>query len=233
MAPVGLSAPTRSVPARPAPITDEHSVLLWQTCGYADELIETAESAGPLVPAYEAMLGFLHYRLLPYLAGEESRLGPDGLCDPHLVRTVLADHDRIRDDVENVEGSRTRRLLALSAGVLVERLGRHVQREEAWVCDPASPADPARSDVAGWAVPLLLADDIELDALPVEDRDVLVLERLRRMRAGETLRLHADHDLHGLWRRHTRGSRGTHAWVYEQTGPRWSVRVTRRDPHAG
>ncbi len=227
--PASLSIPARFHPARAAGIADEHSVLLWQTCAYADELIETADSHRRLAPTYDAMLGFLHHRLLPYLVGEESRLGETALRDAHLAHTLLADHDRLRDDVENVEASRTRRLLSLAAAALVERLGRHVQREESWVTD-ATAHEPARpTDLASWALPLLLDDDIEIDALPAEGRDVLVLERLRRMRPGESVRLHAGHDLHPLWLRHQRGSRGAHAWVYEENGPRrWSVRVTRR-----
>jgi uncharacterized protein (DUF2249 family) len=210
-------------------LVDEHSVLLWQTCAYADELTDAAESGRPLTPAFDALLEFLHYRLLPYLRDEERQLAPSKLRDEHMTRLLLADHERLRADVDNVESSRSRRLLTLAADVLVDRLDHHVRREECWVADPSAGATVG-VETEAWAVPLLLTDDIDLDALPAEHVSSLVLGRLQRMRAGETVRLHARHDLHELWRRHHAGSSDTHAWVYEADGPDdWIARITRRD----
>lgn len=88
-------------------------------------------------PAYDAMLEFLHHRLLPYLRDEERRLPPSTLRDEHMTRLLLTDHERLRADVDNIESSRTRRLLALASGVLVDR---HVRREGRWVADLGSDA---------------------------------------------------------------------------------------------
>lgn len=209
------------------PLVDEHSVLLWQTCAYAEDLTDAAQSGQRLTPAFDAMLGFLHYRLLPYLSDEERQLPPTKLRDEHMTGLLLLDHERLRADVHNVEASRTRRLLTLACGVLVDRLDHHVRREEHWVTDPTAGGS---ADVDEWALPLLLSDDIDLAALPVEHQDRLVLQRLQRMHRGESLRLHAAHDLHPLWRRHHSCSPDTHAWVYEADGPsNWIARVTRRD----
>jgi uncharacterized protein (DUF2249 family) len=225
-----IAPPSAGPGAEPVAIADEHSVLLWQTAAYAEDLTDAARSSRRLTPAYDAMLGFLHYRLLPYLSAEEREIDPGRLRDEHLTRQLMADHERLRADVDNVESSRTRRLLMLAAEVLVDRLDHHMRREEAWVTDACADVDLPNLDIdEQWALPLLLRGDIDLDALPETVRDALVLGRLQRMRRGETLRLHASHDLHDLWRRHHRLDAASHAWVYEQSGPtEWVARVTRR-----
>ena len=163
--------------ARPAGLTlaDEHDVLLWQTCSYADDLIEAVESGQPAADAHDAMLEFAHYRLLPYLSHEERELPANELRDDHLAQLLLDDHARIRHGVHSIEAGRTRQLLALAADELVERLARHIRREQAWLIrDVAAPADPATS--ASWALPLVLADEIDVDALPAEVREDLVVQ---------------------------------------------------------
>jgi uncharacterized protein (DUF2249 family) len=215
---------------RTGSLVDEHSVLLWQTCAYVENLTDAVQSRQRVTPAYDAMLQFLHYGLLPYLSKEERQFPPSKLRDEHLSRLLLADHERLRDDVDNIEGSRTRRLLTLASDVLVDRLDRHIRREESWIRNPSS-GTVTDADLDDWALPLLLSGDIVLDALPVEDRDTLVLHRLQQMRGNESLRLHAGYDLHPLWRRLHRCNPHSYIWVYEQDGPdQWTARVTRRDP---
>jgi hypothetical protein len=114
-------------------LSDEHSVLLWQTCAYAADLIEAARAGRPLNTARDAMLEFAHYGLLPYLREEERRLPPHRLRDDHLTKVLLDDHARIRSGVDNIEAGRSRQLLVLAADALVGRLDRHVRREESWV----------------------------------------------------------------------------------------------------
>jgi uncharacterized protein (DUF2249 family) len=213
-----------------APIRDEHSVLLWQTCAYADEVSDAALSRRRLTPVHDEMLQFLHYRLLPYLTNEERQLAPGCLRDEHMLRLLRADHERLRADVENVESSRTRRLLALAASVLVDRLDRHMRREECWLAVPLGA--PRVPDVQDWALPLLFSEVIDLDALPADDREDMVRRRLAWLHPGESVRLQARHDLHRLWQRQHASHRNAYAWLYEQDGPsRWQVRVTRRaDP---
>lgn len=216
---------TRTLP-KTGPLADEHSVLLWQTAAYADDLTDAVRSDRPLTPAYDAMLEFLHYRLLPYLADEERQLPATRLRDEHMTRLVRSDHERLRDDIDNIEGSRTRRLLTLATEVLVDRLDRHVQREETWVDDPAGGTAP---DIDNWVLPLLFDGEIDVDALPTGHRDMIVRHRLQQMRYGDTLRLRARHDPHPLWRRQHACTPDTHVWVYEKDGPaEWLVRVTRR-----
>lgn len=117
------------------PIRDEHSALLWQACAYADDLTEAARAGRSLISAYDAMLAFLHHRLLPYLADEERRLSPACLRDKRMTRLLLDDHERLRADIDNIEGCRTRSLVALTAETLVARLDHHVRREETWLAD--------------------------------------------------------------------------------------------------
>jgi hypothetical protein len=50
-----------------------------------------------------------------------------------MFALLLTDHDRLRADVENVATSRTRRLVTLAAAALVDRLDRHMRREQAWI----------------------------------------------------------------------------------------------------
>jgi uncharacterized protein (DUF2249 family) len=209
-------------------LADEHSVLLWQTCAYAEDLSDAAQAGQRLTPAYDAMLEFLHYRLLPYLRDEERQFPPSKLRDEQMTRLVLADHERLRADVDNVESSRTRRLLTIASDVLVDRLDHHARREERWVAAPTVVV-PDGVHLEKWAVPLLLTDDIDLDSLPAEHVSGLVIRRLQRMHAGDTVRLHAGHDLHALWRQQHAGSPDTHVWVYEAEGPAdWIARITRR-----
>ena len=221
-----ISVTTLPIAAHTGPLADEHSVLLWQTCAYAEDLSDAAQSGHRVTPAFDAMLGFLHYRLLPYLHDEERQLPPSKLRDEHMTRLLIADHERLRADVDNVESCRTRQLLTLASDALVDRLDHHIRREERWVADPTTGATDSVY-LEEWAVPVLLSDDIDLDALPAEHLSNLVLRRLQRMRPGETVRLHAGHDLHGLWRRHHASSPDTHVWVYEVAGPAdWIARIT-------
>ena len=207
---------------------DEHSVLLWQTCAYADDLVVAATSGGPLGTRYDAMLEFLHYRLLPFLGAEEAALHPTA----HDAVRQIEDHNRIRDDIDALDGARTRRSLAGASSALVRRLDQHVLREDGWTGSVTAPARGAAP--AAWALPLLLGDEIDLADLPPDSREALVLERLRRMRLGEAVLLRADHDLHPLWRRLHAVAPGDHGWAYEVAGPtRWAAEVTRRDLDAG
>jgi uncharacterized protein (DUF2249 family) len=210
-----------------APLCDEHSVLLWQTCAYADDLRDASRTGRRLAPAHDAMLEFLHYRLLPYLTDEERRLSRDRLRDDHLLETLVADHERLRADVDNVEWSRTRRLVALAAAALDDRLDRHVRREESWLA--SSLDDAGQADVADWALPLLVGDLVDLDALPAVHRDALVRRRLAWLHPGESVRIRANHDLHRLWRRLHASQQNAYSWLYEEDGPSsWRVRITRR-----
>jgi len=203
-------------------LSDEHSVLLWQTCAYADDLVAATTSHGPLATRYDAMLEFLHHRLLPYLGSEER--APEWASRD--ARRLIEDHNRIRAGVDDLDRAPTRRALAGASTALVRRLDRHVQRED--LLEPTGPvlAPPP----SAWALPLLLTDEIDLADLPPGSRDGLVLQRLRRMRVGETVLLHADHDLHQVWRRLHAVAPGEHGWAYELAGPdRWTAEVTRRD----
>jgi hypothetical protein len=120
-------------PTQQSVVTDEHSLLLWQACAYADELTDDVRQGRSFAASYDALVEFLHHRLLPYLDDEERRLPPGQLRDDHLATLIRTEHARLRADVDNIEGSRTRGVLALSAESLVDRLERHVHREEAWV----------------------------------------------------------------------------------------------------
>lgn len=213
-------------PDRRPSLADEHDVLLWQTCSYADDLIEAARSGRSATGAYDAMLEFAHYRLLPYLTDEERRLPAAELRDDHLTSLLRDDHARIRHGVDSLESCRTRQLLALAAEGLIERLERHTRREETWIISDPAITDHSRS--AKWALPLVLSAEINLDALPADARDRLVLQRLGWMRCGETLRLESSCDLHPLWLLDHRREPHRHAWVYEQDGPtKWRARITR------
>jgi hypothetical protein len=114
-----------------AALTDEHGLLLWQTSAYVDDLHgDRRDHAAGLA----TLLDFLHERLLPYLAAEEADLLTSSLRDRHLARLVLADHERVRAHVRNIESSRTAELADMAANALLLRLERHTWREERWVC---------------------------------------------------------------------------------------------------
>jgi uncharacterized protein (DUF2249 family) len=216
-----------------ARLTDEHSVLLWQTCAYADDLVDNIHSDGLLITSLETTLQFLHYGLLPYLRTEERQLAGAELGDAHLERLLVSEHDGIRAAVDSIGTSRTRQALSVATKSLIDRLDRHVQREDACVMESVGIVRSATAyrEAHDWALPLMLSDHVDLDALPSGNRDTLVLERLQQMRPGDVLRLHADHDMHPLWCRHHSREPGRDAWVYEQDGPHeWTVRVTRREP---
>lgn len=210
------------------PIRDEHSVLLWQACAYADDLRE-ATATGRVTAAHDAMMEFLHHRLLPYLGYEERELPPARLRDDQLHRLLVADHERLRADVQTIEASRTSRVLLLAVDALLDRLDRHLLREESWLTNPSGQS--VRSEPHDWALPLLFTDVLDLETLPPIYRDALIRRRLAWMRPGDAVLLQAGHDLHELWRRLHACSPNSHSWVYVQEGPdRWQVRVTRRPP---
>ena len=221
-------------------LNDEHSVLLWETCAYSSELIQAADSRAGLDAACEALLGFLHYRLLPYLCDEERRLCDSGLRDSAFADLVVADHERIRAHVETLAASRTSRLRVISTRALVDCLDRHVQREQSWVLDSGGAASALHAGavvtpvtaapVPGWALPLALSEHVDLDDLPEAIAEELVLQKIQRMRHAEVFWLHASRDLHCLWLRQQSNDPGRHSWVYEQEGPHeWIVRISRRD----
>jgi uncharacterized protein (DUF2249 family) len=210
-----------------ASIRDEHSVLLWQACAFAGDLRDAIGTGQRLAVTHDAMLKFLRYRLLPYLDYEERELPPTRLRDDKLRRLLLADHDRLRADVASIEACRTTRVLALAVEAMLDRLDRHLLREESWLRKPMG--QPGNTQPCDWALPLLFTDVIDLDALPPEGRDAMVRQRLAWMRPGDTVYLRADRNLHDLWSRLHACSPNSHGWVYEQDGPdQWRVRVTRR-----
>jgi len=213
-----------------ARLADEQSVLLWRACAYAEDVVAASESGRELRPARESLLRFIHYELLPYLRFEEGEFAdwaPRG--GPYHERQ-LVDHDRIRSGADRVESSQQGPPLTVATRTLVDRLDRHIRSEQEWAPEP-TPAFPGRpAEPKGWVAPAL-GDWIDLEALPADDGDVLVLDRLQRMRPGDVVRLRAGADMHRLWCRQDTRSPGTHGWVYEQEGPiDWLVRVTRRDP---
>jgi uncharacterized protein (DUF2249 family) len=213
-------------------LSDEHSILLWEACAYSDELTRAAHSGAGLDAACNAMLEFLHYRLLPYLCAEERRFCDSGLRDRALAHLLVADHDRIRAHVDTLAASRTPGLRVISSSALVDRLDRHVQREQSWLLDNAGAVvtPVAAAPVDGWALPLVLVEHVDLDALPEEIAEELVLQKIQRMRCAEVFWLHASHDLHRLWVRQQAVDPGRHSWVYEQEGPHeWVVRIGRHD----
>lgn len=213
-----------TVPAL-ATIDDEHSVLLWQTCAYADDLSEAARSGRRLTPAYDTMLEFLHYRLLPYLSAEERQLPSVRLRDDHMLRLLVSDHERLRADVDNLESSRTRRVLCLATDALVDRLDRHARREETWIRSRGA----GTPDIEAWALPLLLDDCIDVDALPAEHRSTLLRQRLNWLRPGESVHFESGSDMHSVWRQLQALDRDAYHWVYDEGGPvRWRARVSRR-----
>jgi hypothetical protein len=114
-------------------LSDEHSVLLWQACAYADELTAAARGDGSMTLPYLAMVDFVHQRLLPYLREEERNLPPTHLRDEHMAPLLRSDHARLRADAANIESTRTRQAVALAAEALVDHLDRHVRREETWM----------------------------------------------------------------------------------------------------
>jgi uncharacterized protein (DUF2249 family) len=134
----------------------------------------------------------------------------------------LAEYAGIRSGIEAIEASRGSVGTRLAVEALVADLERRMRHGRTGTAEPVDAAER-------WALPLLLSDDIDLASLPSAGRERLLLTRLQRMRRADVVRLHADHDLHPLWRAlHTR-TRGDHGWVYEQAGPvEWTARVTRR-----
>jgi uncharacterized protein (DUF2249 family) len=192
---------------------DEHSVLLWQTCAYAADAVDASRELTAPNAAVRDLLRYLHYGLLPY-----------------LCREAKADLTEIRADIDAVQASRSGPQTRRAIDTLIRDLERQLRHEHAR-SDPAAPQRPfaAVDELADWALPLLLTDDIDIDVLPTHAADRLVLARLRQLRPGDVLRLRASHDLHPLWAQQQARSRGDHGWVYESTGPvEWAARITRR-----
>lgn len=114
-------------------LADDHSVLLWLTCAYAADVVETAEAGRDIAAGLASMLDFLHWGLLPYLRHEEQLLLEEDE-QGSLASTVLAEHRRIRHDVAAIEQSKGHADRSrAAAGSLVMTLDQHIRREEGWV----------------------------------------------------------------------------------------------------
>jgi uncharacterized protein (DUF2249 family) len=211
-------------------VSDEHAILVWQTCGYVEDFGDAARAGVGQVSAFDLLLRFLHYRLLSYLSAEERQLAAGDLKPAQRVQQII-DHFEIREAVEAIEAAETEAGALLASDALVTALDAHVRGEESWMPEHGgSASDVSAGATAGWALPLLLTDDIDLDTLPTGFADELVLTRLQRMRCGEALRLRSHRDLASLWQQVRTRCPGEHTWAYETTGPEnWVARITRRE----
>jgi len=179
------------------------------------------------------MLGFLHYRLLPYLSDED--------CCPTSVTRSGSRHRR-----DFVTATCCSYCSATTIGCV----------RTSTISSPAAPAasspspptrsstgltgtsaakkrgsarpKPPRPDVEGWALPLLLDNQVELDALPAEHRLTLLRYRLGWLRPGETVHLDSRSDPHPLGQQLHALDHNAYHWVYDEDGPaRWRARITR------
>lgn len=217
-------------------LADEHAVLQQELERRGQLLLQVLDAGEWPAEEIQRLLDYLRYEVLDQAVHEERLLYPlteEGLTGPR-IHQLVDDHARLRELANRLAAASacdekdTERLRA-TVRELCERLDRHVRREQGVLSDTGieSVRQPFHSHE--WFV-LTEGSTLDMDRLPDDWRQSAVLDRLSRMRSGESLELISGRPLqpvHALLVR--RGMSAGYGWVYVEEGPRrWRAEVTRR-----
>jgi hypothetical protein len=183
----------------PATLVGEHALLLRAVRSRAAPVLTLAEAQAWPEVELGTLTEFLRSTVLRQASDEEVLLYPNGSSAPFAELT--ADHVRLhtltdqleRADVASCPLPELRRLVEQ----LLTVLERHLVEEQAVLAAlPDTPADvPSAADLAAGTQAWLAPSDepvlILLDALPHGQGVQLCVERLLRLRPGQTAEIHA------------------------------------------
>ena len=206
------SVTTESAPRGPVPddfaadchtLAGEHALLMRDLVRRAAPLLARLDAEAWPEAELGALINFLHSAVLRQVSDEEALLFPPDSSGPPVAE-LSADHVRLHVLTAQLEAahempSARARLRALVEELLTT-LRRHLAEEEAVLAALADAADdvPSAADVVAGKHAWLSADDapvvILLDTLPDAQVIELCIERLLRLRPGQTAELHAADD---------------------------------------
>jgi uncharacterized protein (DUF2249 family) len=220
-----------------ATLAEEHAQLLSEVSARAEALLrEVGEGRWPILPLRE-LVDYLHLELLQQVVDEEWLLFRSAYHAPDELARLRRDHLELRLAIDVLAqaavggGDLSPQQLAASTQDLLARLEEHLAAEER-VLGAAGEPPRAATSLGGhphdWYA-LTQGPVIDLDALPGGPGFDAVLERLVRMKPGETVELRAGMDLGPMWQRLSRADPGGYGIAVLQNGPaQWRVEVTCR-----
>jgi uncharacterized protein (DUF2249 family) len=220
-----------------ATLAEEHAQLLSEVSVRAEALLrEVGEGRWPILPLRE-LVDYLHLELLQQVVDEEWLLFRSAYHAPDELARLRRDHLELRLAIDVLAqaavggGDLSPQQLAASTQDLLARLEEHLAAEER-VLGAAGEPPRAATSLGGhpheWYA-LTQGPVIDLDALPGGPGFDAVLERLVRMKPGETVELRAGMDLGPMWQRLSRADPGGYGIAVLQNGPtQWRVEVTCR-----
>jgi uncharacterized protein (DUF2249 family) len=187
-----------------------------------------------------ALVAYLRYEVLDQAATEERLLFPGarpGSTDDQ-VHGLAVDHGRIRDVTDRLadlapadDASRSPGPLGDLLDVLDGLLETHMRTEQS-VLTAAPGVESLR-----WPFrchlwfPLTEGPEFDLDDLPTASAHSAALDRLSRLRPGESVLVRRREDLQHLWASVSRAHPGEFGWVCLDEGPTvWRATITRRSP---
>jgi uncharacterized protein (DUF2249 family)/hemerythrin-like domain-containing protein len=236
--------PTAARPFRPSDsagpastLAEEHAQLLREVSARAAVVLrEAAEDRWPILSLRE-LVDYLHLEVLQQVVDEEWLLFRAAYHAPDELARLRREHLELRLAIDVLAqaaaggGDLSPQQLAAASQDLLVRLGEHLAAEER-VLAVAGAAPRATTSLGRrpheWYA-LTRGPVIDLDGLPSGPGFDAVLERLERMKPGETLQLRASVDLGPLWQRLSRADPGGYGIALLQNGPtRWRVEITRR-----
>jgi uncharacterized protein (DUF2249 family) len=187
-----------------------------------------------------ALVAYLRYEVIDQAVTEERLLFPLARAygtDRHLD-ALAVDHVRIRDGTDQLAGliaadgpQRTRDTLVAVLGGLEDLLESHMRTEQSVLPTATGVESVRRPFRCHLWFPITEGPDIDLDDLPAESTHAAALERLSRLRPGESVTVGRSEDLGSLWTALSRGHPDDFAWACLEEGPvHWRARVTRRSP---
>jgi uncharacterized protein (DUF2249 family) len=218
-------------------LAEEHAQLLSEVSARADVLVrEAAEDRWPILPLRE-LVDYLHLEVLQQVVDEEWLLFRSAYHAPEELAQLRREHLELRLAIDVLAqaaaggGDLSPQQLAAITQDLLVWLQKHLAAEEKLLAVAGEPP-PATTSLGGhpheWYA-LTRGPVIDLDALPSGPGFDAVLERLVRMKPGETVELRAGIDLGPLWQRLCRAAPGGYGVALLQNGPtHWRVEITCR-----
>jgi uncharacterized protein (DUF2249 family) len=220
-----------------ATLAEEHAQLLSEVSARAEVLLrEAAEDRWPILPLRE-LVDYLHLEVLQQVVDEEWLLFRSAHHVPDELAKLRREHLELRLAIDVLAqaaaggGDLSPQQLAAITKDLLVWLEKHLAAEEKVLAVAGEP--PRATTSLGchsheWYA-LTRGPMIDLDQLPGEQGFDAVLERLVRMKPGETVELRAGIDLGPLWQRLCRADPGGYGIALLQNGPtQWRVEITCR-----
>jgi uncharacterized protein (DUF2249 family) len=183
---------------------------------------------------------YLRYEVLDQAVAEERLLFPTARQGSAAgpVHRLAVDHMHIRDVIDRLAALATNDEHENEPPILVdlldgldELLVTHMATEEAVLAGGTGVESLRRPFRCHLWFPVTEGPELDLDDLPQEYAHRAALERLSRLRPGESVLVSSSDELQGLWILLSRGWPDEFGWTYLDEGPTlWRAEITRRSP---